>query len=401
MQEWLTVIIVLLIVAVVLDGLRRMRHSRRSVLRMSRNINQHPTTAVDESSDYGSELPSGGARVVNVRKAEDAVERNVEIRQKAEYKRRNALKSFRIPEQVSLNLDQQVPTLMESIADQKVKQQSSSPIKSQELDEFNEDGRIEPVFSHNEDDELETGFSRVDDVDNEYDTLDEHGHDLPHDLPNNDELDEWDRAAFSDGSDEVTATSSLVRREIDLPPPDTVLTAKEGGTASRHSEPPAATHYEYDDEEAFEDDYREPELVLVINVMAQKGEQFDGAELLDIILSQGLRFGAMNIFHRHEEEEGDGEILYSMANIVMPGTFDLAKIKTFSTPGISLFMTLPMDANSIEAFEDMLTTAKIIAARLQGELKDENRSVLTPQTITHYRSKLQEFARQQLSKAPA
>ena len=110
----------------------------------------------------------------------------------------------------------------------------------------------------------------------------------------------------------------------------------------------------------------------------------------------------MNIFHRHQERDGEGEILYSMANIVVPGTFELSKMKTFSTPGVSFFLTLPMEGNSIEAFEEMLTTAKIIAARFNGELKDENRSVLTPQTITHYRGKLQEYARQQqLAKAPA
>ncbi len=371
MQEWLTVIIILLIVAVVLDGLRRMRHSRRSALRMSRNVNQQSTAAVDDINDYGSELPSGGARVVNVRKAKDAVERNVEIKQQAAYKRRNQLKSFRIPEQVSLNLDQQVPTLMESVAHEEPREKiKADPFSQDDIADFNDDDRIEPVFASNETEERE------------------------------EELDEWDRASFSDGNDEIVTAARVKPREQE-PTPTIPASAKQTAvdTAADKKPEPEKQKSRYQDEEV--DDFREPELVLVINVMAPKGEQFGGSDLLEIILNQGLRFGAMNIFHRHEEESGDGEILYSMANIVVPGTFELAKMKTFSTPGVSFFLTLPMDANCIDAFEDMLTTAKIIAARLDGELKDENRSVLTPQIITHYRSKLQEFARKQLSKAPA
>ncbi len=43
----------------------------------------------------------------------------------------------------------------------------------------------------------------------------------------------------------------------------------------------------------------------------------------------------------------------------------------------------------------MLATAKAIAKQLQGELKDENRSVLTGQTIEHYRERIRDFSRRQ------
>lgn len=359
MREWLTVIIVLLIVAVVLDGLRRMRLSRRSAIRMPNTLKQQDTAAVDDVVDYGSELPSGGARVVNVRKAEDATERNSQIRQEAEYKRKNQLKSFRIPEQVSLNLDQQVPTLMESVADE-----------SQDQGDFQDDDRIEPIFATDDFDDTELDAE-----------------------PLSDESRSAENSFVEERVEEVVSPPKT--SDDDTPKPVSRPVSKPV------TKPEPVTRPEPIEQSHDEPSYHEPELVLTINVMAPKGEQFPGAELLDIILDQGMRFGAMNIFHRHEQDDGDGEILYSMANIVVPGTFELGKMKTFTTPGVSFFMTLPMDANSTEAFEDMLTTAKIIGARLRGELKDENRSVLTPQTITHYRSKLQEFARKQLSKAPA
>ena len=36
--------------------------------------------------------------------------------------------------------------------------------------------------------------------------------------------------------------------------------------------------------------------------------------LLQNILESGLRFGEMDIFHRHESMAGNGEVLFSMAN---------------------------------------------------------------------------------------
>jgi len=47
------------------------------------------------------------------------------------------------------------------------------------------------------------------------------------------------------------------------------------------------------------------------------------------------------------------------------------------------------------AFDAMLLTAKNIAAELGGELKDENRSVMTGQTIEHYRERIRDFSRRQ------
>jgi len=70
LREWSTVIIVLLIITVVLDGLRRMRQNRRNALRMS--LSMHKGTGKEELEEYGSELPSGGARVASIREEEDA-----------------------------------------------------------------------------------------------------------------------------------------------------------------------------------------------------------------------------------------------------------------------------------------------------------------------------------------
>ncbi len=49
----------------------------------------------------------------------------------------------------------------------------------------------------------------------------------------------------------------------------------------------------------------------------------------------------------------------------------------------------PQDTKN--AFEYMLATAETVAKHLGGDLLDENRSVMRPQTKAHYRERIREF----------
>jgi cell division protein ZipA len=139
------------------------------------------------------------------------------------------------------------------------------------------------------------------------------------------------------------------------------------------------------------------EEVLVINVVARDGEGFKGPALLQNILESGLRFGDMDIFHRHESMAGNGEVLFSMANALKPGTFDLDDIEGFSTRAVSFFLGLPGPRHPKQAFDVMVAAARKLAHELNGELKDDQRSVMTSQTIEHYRQRIVEFERKQLT----
>ncbi len=138
------------------------------------------------------------------------------------------------------------------------------------------------------------------------------------------------------------------------------------------------------------------EEVLVISVVARDPEGFKGPALLQSILESGLRFGDMDIFHRHESMAGNGEVLFSMANAVKPGTFDLDDIDHFSTRAVSFFLGLPGPRHPKQAFDLMVAAARKLAHELGGELKDEQRSVMTAQTIEHYRQRIVEFERRAL-----
>ena len=132
--------------------------------------------------------------------------------------------------------------------------------------------------------------------------------------------------------------------------------------------------------------------------MAKTGHYFYGDELLPVLQHFGLRLGSMNIFHRHTEADGNGPVMFSMANMVKPGTFTLAAMQEMATPGISFFLQMPNRHGNMKAFEQMLATANAVKQALDGDLKDERRSVLTRQTVEHCRQRVRDFELSLLSR---
>jgi cell division protein ZipA len=143
----------------------------------------------------------------------------------------------------------------------------------------------------------------------------------------------------------------------------------------------------------------QPSEVLVINVMAGADHVFTGDDLMQVLIGEGLKFGEMNIFHQRSGDRGTGPIIFSVANSLNPGTFDLNKMSQFNTIGVSMFLALPAPINSLEAFGQMLATAQEVCAALDGELKDDNRNFMTAQTIEHYRQRIRDFELRQLKAA--
>lgn len=133
--------------------------------------------------------------------------------------------------------------------------------------------------------------------------------------------------------------------------------------------------------------------VIVISVVMAEGHAMSGAALLPSLLTLGMKFGDMNIFHRHEDNAGNGKVTFSLANMMNPGTFDLDNMENFTTQGVSLFMTLPNAGDPFNVFEQMLSAAKQLSQEFHGQILDDKRSVMTKQTEQHYVSKIREFER--------
>ena len=124
-----------------------------------------------------------------------------------------------------------------------------------------------------------------------------------------------------------------------------------------------------------------------MHLMANKGETIDGQQLLDGVLAAGFRFGGRKIFDRHIGDQGSGEILFSLANVANPGTFDLNTIAQLQTPGVTLFMDLEQLTDPVAAFDTMIKSVDSLVAQLHLNVQDESRSSMTKQTIDHYRQR--------------
>ncbi len=283
-REMMIALGALVALAIMLDVIRRIRNARYEKIHMPRR--KQPIFDDDEEFDeFGSELPSGGARVVSYRDDEDIEEAGKTVRERAEANKPKLSIPIAEPEQSSLNLD-------------------------------------EP-------------------------------------------------ANLGERQDEPQRTSVEGKR-------------------SSEDQAPSPT-------KRTESDQVPVASVVVLHLMAKEGDFFQGEELLEALLKQGLRYGSMKIFHRHEEEEGAGPVIYSVANSVNPGTFDLKNMDQLTTPGISLFFAMEDVSDPAGTLESLFNSAKQIATDLDGELKDESRSIITRQTEEHYRQRVADFSRAQLS----
>jgi cell division protein ZipA len=138
-----------------------------------------------------------------------------------------------------------------------------------------------------------------------------------------------------------------------------------------------------------------PELleVIVMHMVTPAANAMPGRDLLQALLEQGMRYGDMNIFHRHQARNGRDELQFSMANALEPGTFDIDSMETQTFRAVTFFLKMPGPANPGDALERMIKTVRHLGDRFGGEVRDDQHSALTQQTIEHMRERVRDFER--------
>lgn len=134
--------------------------------------------------------------------------------------------------------------------------------------------------------------------------------------------------------------------------------------------------------------------IVSLFVTAREGEVFRGSDIVVAAEKAGLRFGAMHIFHRLADGRPDAGPVFSMANMVKPGYFDMGRIGDLATPGVTFFITLPGPLPALDAWEAMLPAAQRIAELLGGTLLDEEHNALGRQRVAGLREELRAWDRQ-------
>lgn len=130
--------------------------------------------------------------------------------------------------------------------------------------------------------------------------------------------------------------------------------------------------------------------IVTLRIVARNNGAINGEELAQTLRGIGLRHGKFGIFHRCDGPDED-KVIFSVASLVEPGTFDLTTIAEQQIPGISLFMVLPGPIDGAQSFDLMIAAARTLRQALNAELLDESGSTLSIQRERYLREEIIEF----------
>jgi len=368
-REILIALGALLIVAILLDGFRRVRRAGEGKLRVKRR--RQPIFEGDDFDEFGSELPGGGARVVAFRDEDSAEQLSQTIKASREYDPSRVTSPFRQPEAES------EPTATEAV--------ENSPALDEPVEESGElverAVAVENTIAVESTAELDNTAETDARAESQFSLFDE-GTSA---LDKGGDTQASPVAPVDDASTESKPTKRKSRKSR------ATKDKRARGRASKNKTSEDKASSKASSPDAADDD------VIILHLMAEQGEVFQGDDLLKALIKNGLRYGSLKIFHRHEREDGSGDVLFSMANSVNPGTFELNAMGEFLTPGVTFMMVLADSEDPLVTFDLMLACIHGINSAIGGELKDQQRSALSQQTAEHYRQRIMDFKRRRLT----
>lgn len=134
--------------------------------------------------------------------------------------------------------------------------------------------------------------------------------------------------------------------------------------------------------------------IVSLYVAAKAGNKLRGQDIVVAAEKAGLTFGHMEVFHRLVDGKPELGPIFSVANIIKPGSFEMSRIADIETPAIAFFLTLPAPVPALDAWETMEPAAQRMADLLDGVVLDEERNTLGRQRIQHIRDELRAYDRQ-------
>ena len=119
------------------------------------------------------------------------------------------------------------------------------------------------------------------------------------------------------------------------------------------------------------------DLVIFHLLSMGRGGRFDGNHLLRELVRADLIFGEQDVYHYYHDDEK----VFSVANMLKPGTFNPHRPEQAETQGVSIFMQLKDADHPVKNFETMLRVSGLLSQRLDGRLYDAHREPLTQQAM--------------------
>ena len=375
LREWLIIIGALLILGVIVDGLRRMHRARQESLEIARGMGSGDIGQTPIDDDYNSELPNGGARVVGGDRPPASTPRE----------KREPTWSAGTEE----SPDVAAPDGSDAAPQQETGRSEAQAASGQSAADTPAD--TESITASDDDGIL--GPARVRKT----------AENSAEAAGSGDQGDRSATAGMNPGQLWQKIRDGAVRVGEAAMPSD-----RDAGEAAPPHEVPAVEEPEADAGPARSEERPlaganrpDAEEVVVVNVHCRDGDRYQGPALQKLLEACGMEFGDLGIYHRHEEPDTRSPVQFSVASAVAPGTLRPEEIESLETPGVSFFMSLPGPRDPVQAFDYMLETAQTLARNLGGELRDENHSVMTTQTIEHGRQRIREFERKRRTAAKA
>lgn len=131
-------------------------------------------------------------------------------------------------------------------------------------------------------------------------------------------------------------------------------------------------------------------LTIVLTVMANDGDHFEGGDLQRAFNACGLHIGKDGLFHRYPEQGGEAP-LFSISNALNPGIFDPQQMINLQTRGLVLFAQLPSTHASKVCFGALVETANTLALGLGGQVMDGERRPISNHVLQRMQEQVLEF----------
>ena len=110
------------------------------------------------------------------------------------------------------------------------------------------------------------------------------------------------------------------------------------------------------------------DMLVIVNIAGREGSEFAGNDIQRIAKRSQMQIGDMGMFHFLDPRTDHSR--FTMANRFEPGSFDSATLETFSTRGLTLFMSIPRVPDPLTVFNEMMAVVQYAASELAGELFD-------------------------------
>jgi len=135
------------------------------------------------------------------------------------------------------------------------------------------------------------------------------------------------------------------------------------------------------------------ELLIVLTILTPGERDLAGPMIREALTAFDLRPDDRGMFHHYgNRRESPHEPVFSVANVLEPGVFDLAGMDELATPGLCLFMRRPGPLPATVAFDLMLDVGSRLARALGAVFCDDQRCRLTVQATQALRERVVHFA---------